>query len=71
MWVVQPETTRRGGRHMSVIHIDSIICGVHLLPKFPSVTQVYQEINYTNVLDLYKSFYVNKYIDHHAFEIAF
>jgi hypothetical protein len=71
LWVVQPETTRGGGRHMSVIHIDSIIRGAHLLPKFPSVAQVYREINYTNVLDLYKSFYVNKYIDHHAFEIAF
>ena len=70
-WVVQPESTRRGTRHMSVIHIDSIVRGAHLLPRFPSDAPVYREINYTNVLDLYTSFYVNKYIDHHAFEIAF
>ena len=71
LWVVQPELTRRGGRHMSVIHVDSIIRGAHLLPKFLSDAPVYREINYTNVLDLYASFYVNKFIDHHTFEIAF
>ena len=71
LWVVQPETIRRGARHMGVIHVDSIIRGAHLLPRFPSVTPVYREINYMNVLNVYKSFYVNKYIDHHAFEIAF
>jgi len=56
---------------MGVIHLNSIIRGAHLLPKFPSDTPVYREINYMNVLDLYTSFYVNKYIDHHTFEIAF
>ena len=71
LWVVEPESTRRGARHMGVIHLDTIICGAHLLPKFPSDAPVYREINYTNVLDVYTSFYVNKYIDHHTFEIAF
>jgi len=71
LWVVEPEFTRRGMRHMGVIHIDSIVCGAHLLPRFPSDAPVYWEINYMNVLDVYKSFYVNKYIDHHAFEIAY
>jgi len=70
-WVVQPEFTRRGTRHMGVIHLDSIIRGAHLLQKFPSDAPVYREINYTNILNLYTSFYVNKYIDHHAFEIVF
>ena len=69
--VVEPESTHRGMRHMSVIHLDSIVCGAHLLPRFPSDAPVYREINYTNVLDVYKTFYVNKFIDHHAFEIAF
>ena len=58
-------------RHAGVIHIDSIIRGAHLLPKFPSDVPVYREVNYMNVLDLYTSFSVNKFIDHHAFEIAF
>ena len=71
LWVVQPESTRRGTRHVSVIHIDSIVRGAHLLPVFPSDAPVYREINYMNALDVYTSFYVNKYIDYHAFETAF
>ena len=71
MWVVYPEFTHQGVRHMSVIHLDSIIRGAHLLPKFPSDAPFYREINYTNVLDVYTSFYVNKFVDYHAFEIAF
>ena len=71
MWVVSPESTHWGTRHMGIIHLDSIIRGAHLLPRFPSDVPVYREINYSNVLDIYTSFYVNKFIDHHAFEIAF
>ena len=56
---------------MSVIHIDSIVRGAHLLPRFPSDAPFYWEINYMNSLDLYSSFSVNKFTDHHAFEIAF
>ena len=56
---------------MSVIHVDSIVHGAHLLPRFPSDAPVYREINYMNALDVYTSFYVNKLIDPHAFEIAF
>ena len=71
LWVVQPECAPRGMRHATVIHLDSIVRGAHLLPKFPSDSPVYREINYMNVLDVYTHFYVNKYINHHAFEIAF
>jgi hypothetical protein len=71
LWVVEPEYIRHRYRHMSVIHLDSIVRAAHLLPRFPSNTQVPREINYTQTLDIYRSFYVNKYIDHHAFEIAF
>jgi len=72
LWVVEPEYTH--GHHyrsMSVIHLDSIVRGAHLLPRFPSNTQVHRDIDYTQTLDAYQSFYVNKHIDHHAFEIAF
>ena len=71
LWIVHPESTRQGVRHTSIIHLDSIVRGAHLLPRFPSDVPVYREINYMNVLDIYTSFYVNKFIDSHAFEIAF
>ena len=71
LWVIRPETTRRGARHMSVIHVDTIFRGAHLLPRFLSDAPVYRELNYMNVLDLFASFYVNKHIDHHVFKVAF
>ena len=70
-WIVQPEFTRQGARNASVIHVDTILRGAHLLPRFLSDVPVYREINYMNVLDVFTSFYVNKFIDHHAFEVAF
>ena len=41
MWIVQPEFTCHGVQHMSVIHIDTVIHGAHLLPVFPSDAPVY------------------------------
>ena len=70
LWVVQPEFIHWGMCNMGVIHLDSIVHGAHLLLKFPSDVPVYCEINYTNVLDLYTSFNINKFINHRAFIIA-
>ena len=56
---------------MSVIHVDTIFRGAHLLPRFLSDAPVYRELNYMNILDLFASFYVNKHINHHVFEVAF
>ena len=69
--VVQPEFIHWGMHHMGIVHLNSIVHGAHLLPKFPLDIPVYQEINYMNVLDVYTCFYVNKFIIHHTFEIAF
>lgn len=69
-WVVWPESTHLGSHHTSVIHLNSIIRVAHLLPIFPSDAPVYWEINYMNVLNIYTSFYVDKFIDHHVFEVA-
>ena len=41
-----------------------------LAPKIPIRYPIYWEINYMNVLDIYTFFYVNKYINHHAFKIV-
>jgi len=72
LWVVEPEYTHGlPYRSMGVIHLDSIVRGAHLLPRFPSNVRVQREINYMQTLDVFRSFYVNKYVDHHAFEIAF
>jgi hypothetical protein len=70
MWVVEPETSNDGEPLVSIIHLDSIVRASHLLPVFGQ-EHVSTTISFTDTLDTFTSFYVNKYIDHHAFEIAF
>jgi hypothetical protein len=42
----------------------------HLLPVFDN-SPVERSLHYTKTIDTFCAFYVNKYVDHHAFEIAF
>ncbi|KAF9780630.1 hypothetical protein BJ322DRAFT_1164944, partial [Thelephora terrestris] len=67
LWIFEPDYSPDDSRIMSVIHLDSIIRGAHLLPVFKDNTPIPREINFTNTLDVFKGFYLNKYIDYHAF----
>jgi hypothetical protein len=71
MWVVEPDLDRDNYRVMSVIHVDSIIRAAHLLPVFQGDMTVPREIDFSHTLDIFTAFYVNKYIDYHAFETLF
>ncbi|KAL6310193.1 hypothetical protein BKA93DRAFT_722154, partial [Sparassis latifolia] len=66
MWIVRPRTDDDG---ISVIHVDSIICAAHLIPVFDG--RVPRRLMEHHSLDVYNQFYVNKYIDHHAFYMLF
>lgn len=68
MWVVHPEILRTGERTLEVIHLDSIVRSAHLLPVF-GTRPVPENFDYYDTLDYFSSFYVNKYSDHHAFEL--
>jgi hypothetical protein len=70
MWVVEPDITDNGEPITSVIHLDTIIRAAHLLPVFKEEF-VSRDIFFSDTLDKFQLFYVNKFIDHHAFEIAF
>lgn len=69
MWVVKPDIVD-GTHNTSVIHLDSIVRAAHLLGVCAN-GPVPRHLDYSQTLDVFQSFYVNKYIDHHAFEIAF
>jgi hypothetical protein len=71
MWVVEPERTSNGRRLASVIHLDTISRGAHLLPVFDDNTPVPTSLHFSETLDSFRAFYVNKYIDHHAFETLY
>ncbi|KAH8988449.1 hypothetical protein EDB86DRAFT_2808336, partial [Lactarius hatsudake] len=68
MWLVKREYNRDQKPHLAVVHIDTIFRAVHLLPTLdgPNATKGF---SYTDTLDSYAIFYVNKYADHHSFEI--
>ncbi|KAG1896333.1 uncharacterized protein F5891DRAFT_1130305 [Suillus fuscotomentosus] len=70
MWVVQPAHNNNNTPHISVIHIDSIYRAAHLIPVYG--TQVIPaQHHHHQTYDIFHRFYVNKYADHHSFEIAF
>jgi hypothetical protein len=69
MWMVKPEYTGQN-QSRSVIHLDCIMRGAHLLPIFDEKF-IPRDLHYSETLDMFRAFYVNKYIDHHAFEVIF
>lgn len=70
MWIVQPDFNADGQRGLEVVHIDCILHGAHLIPVY-GPDPLPTEIDYSDTLDNFRAYYVNKYIDHHTFEIAF
>ncbi|KAH9021445.1 hypothetical protein EDB85DRAFT_1871864 [Lactarius pseudohatsudake] len=68
MWLVEREYNWDQKPHLAVVHIDTIFRAVHLLPYFGQ-EHVRKGFSYTDTLDTYANFYVNKYADHHSFEI--
>jgi hypothetical protein len=69
MWMVEPDMADDGSRVVDIIHLDTIYRAAHLLPSF-GADHIPKGITADNSLDLFMAFYVNKFIDHHAFEIA-
>ncbi|KAI0294078.1 hypothetical protein B0F90DRAFT_1641187, partial [Multifurca ochricompacta] len=70
MWVVQLDI--EGGRqHKAVVHLDAFLRAAHLIPVYDSNPLPLHRLTDSYSLDTFKLFYVNKYIDHHAHEIAF
>ena len=70
MWVVEPDMLDDGEPFMSIIHLDAVVRASHLIPVFGQ-GHVSRTLQFTDTLNTFTRFYVNKYVDHHAFEIAF
>jgi hypothetical protein len=69
MWMVQPEATPNGAPVISVIHLDCILRVAHLLPIYGDAP-ISATMTFHDSLDAFPAYYVNKYADHHMFEIA-
>ena len=69
MWVVEPDV-ETGSPFAGIIHMDSILRAAHLMGVCREVF-VPKKLTPDNSLYFFYSFYVNKFVDHHAFKIAF
>lgn len=71
MWIVKPTFVGIGRNRaplLSVIHLNTIVRAAHLIGV--SLQQpVSEELESHQALDKFSTFYVNKYVDHHAFEL--
>jgi hypothetical protein len=70
MWVVEPSILDDDSKFTSIIHLDTIVRAAHLLPVFGQ-DRISRSLTPSDTLDEFSEFYVNKYADHHSFEIAF
>lgn len=66
MWVVRPEYVG-GQRTLEVIPLDSIPRAAHLLPVY-GTRPLPEDFSYTYSLDAFRSYFVNRYVDHHTHE---
>ncbi|KAF8833180.1 hypothetical protein BDN67DRAFT_917496 [Paxillus ammoniavirescens] len=70
MWVVELSYNPDCSPQLAIIHADTIVHAAHLLPVFASDQFILKSINLHNALDTFNLFYVNKFADHHTFELA-
>ncbi|KAJ6617775.1 hypothetical protein B0H10DRAFT_1796822, partial [Mycena sp. CBHHK59/15] len=55
---------------LDIIPVDTILRGAHLIGIYGD-TFLPRHFNHPDTLDRFNAFYINKYADHHAHEIAF
>ncbi|KAH9954169.1 hypothetical protein BGW80DRAFT_1178483 [Lactifluus volemus] len=70
MWVIEPDFNADGSQFISVIHLNTILQVAHLIPVY-SKEFILMKLFFCDLLDKFSLFYVNRFIDCHAFEIAF
>ncbi len=68
MWKVCPEQDENGQHLVQVIHLNTIICGAHLLPCY-SEGFLPEEMTHNDALDAWDAYFVNQFIDYHAHEL--
>ncbi|KAI0027636.1 hypothetical protein K488DRAFT_12519, partial [Vararia minispora EC-137] len=61
---------RNSRRVQTVEHLDTVLHGAHLVPVFGG-GDLPRNFTFHSSLDVFAQFYVNKYVDYHAHEIAF
>jgi hypothetical protein len=72
LWIVRPQFNAARRRRMRVIPLDHIRRSTLLLPVFgTSAIADLDELDFPFTLDVFQSFFVNPYADHHSHKFAF
>ncbi|KAI0072973.1 hypothetical protein K474DRAFT_1723729, partial [Panus rudis PR-1116 ss-1] len=70
MWIVTPDFNGDGTRTRGVISLDAVVRGAHLIPVYGEEF-LPSEFHFSQSLDSFQAFYVNKFVDYHAYSLAF
>ena len=70
MWIVQPEENEDSSPLFSVIHLNKIVRAAHLIGHAGHST-IPHELQHYHSLDTFTAFYINKFADYHAHQLAF
>ena len=70
LWVVEPDLDTNGSRVLDIIDVKTIFRSAHLIPVFGE-QPVPPYMKFSDSLDSYRAYYVNRYADHHAHEEIF
>ena len=68
MCIIKPQNHPDGKPSFGLIPVEAIVRACHLIPVYGKVA-VPPRVKFHNSLHLFKSYYLNKFIDHHSFEI--
>ncbi|KAF9060636.1 hypothetical protein BDP27DRAFT_1236534 [Rhodocollybia butyracea] len=72
LWIIRPSylDVQQLCPHLAVIHLDSVLRGLHLIPVYGS-NAIPAGLKHYSSLDIFKAFYVNRFADYHSNEILF
>lgn len=68
MWMVQREKRDDGSPLMNFIYVNTIVRNCHLIPVYGN-EMLSRNITHVTSLDVFRTYYLNKFVDHHAFEL--
>ncbi|KDQ05616.1 hypothetical protein BOTBODRAFT_122485 [Botryobasidium botryosum FD-172 SS1] len=70
LWVVEPMLDGNNLPVASVVHINLLVWNAHLMPVFGQHFLL-KTLCFSQSLDAFRSFFVNKHVDHHATRLAY
>ncbi|KAI6115218.1 hypothetical protein EDD16DRAFT_1799844 [Pisolithus croceorrhizus] len=68
MWIVCPAFTAQRRPSIGIIHVDTLYRAAHLIPLY-ATRPVSRNLKPHHSYDSFTAFYINKFIDHHAFSL--